>query len=133
HDIANGFGGFTSLMYNADANNQFRVVAQVRHDFYQVPFDPNDANTAGQFLKDGNREGDSFVAFSWVRTFGAGLVLTVSPFYHHNSANYDSSVTDLPSSATENRASEYEGGQATISWVEKKNNLRAGLYAFAQQ
>lgn len=133
HDAADGFGGFTSLMYNADANNQLRLVAQVRHDFYQVPFDPSDPNTAGQFLKDVNREGDSFAAFSWVRTFGAGLVLTVSPFYHHNSANYDSSALDLPSSATEDRASNYEGGQATISWVDKMNNLRAGLYGFAQQ
>ena len=133
HDAADGFGGFTSLMYNADAHDQFRLVAQVRHDFYQVPFDPNDPNTAGQFLKDVNREGDAFAAFTWVRTFGAGLVLTVSPFYHRNSANYDSSPLDLPSSATEDRTSNYEGGQAAISWVEKKNNLRAGLYGFAQQ
>ena len=42
HDAANGFGGFTSLMYNVDANDQLRFVAQVRRDFYQVPFDPND-------------------------------------------------------------------------------------------
>jgi hypothetical protein len=133
HDAENGFGGFTSLMYNVDANNQLRVVAQVRRDYYQVPFDPNDPDTAGQFLKDANVENDSFLTFSWVRTFGAGLVLTVSPFYHHNSANYDSSPQDLPSSATEDRASNYEGGQATISWVDKKNNLRAGLYGFTQQ
>jgi len=133
HDAENGFGGFTSLMYNVDANDQLRVVAQVRRDFYQVPFDPNDPNTPGQFLKDVNRENDSFAAFSWVRTFGPGLVLTVSPFYHHNSANYDSSPLDLPSSATEDRTSNYEGGQAAISWVEKKNNLRVGLYGFAQQ
>src|SRR6202046_2588041 len=45
HDAANGFGGFTSLMYNIDANDQLRVVAQVRRDFYQVPFDPNDPDT----------------------------------------------------------------------------------------
>jgi outer membrane receptor protein involved in Fe transport len=133
HDAENGVGGFTSLMYNVDANDQLRLVAQVRHDFYQVPFDPADSNTAGQFLKDANREGDAFVAFSWVRTLGPGLVLTVSPFYHRNSANYDSSPLDLPSSATEDRTSNYEGGQATISWVQKGNNLRAGFYGFAQQ
>jgi outer membrane receptor protein involved in Fe transport len=133
HDSANGFGGFTSLMYNVDSEDQLRVVAQVRRDFYQVPFDPNDPNTQGQFLKDANRENDSFVTMTWVRTFSPGLVLTVSPFFHYNSADYMSSPLDLPSSATENRASKYEGGQTTLSWVEKKNNLRAGLYAFAQQ
>ncbi len=133
HDAANGLGGFTSLMYNVDSQDQVRVVAQVRRDFYQVPFDPNDPNTQGQFLKDANRENDSFVTMTWVRTFSPGLVLTVSPFFHYNSADYASSPLDLPSSATENRASKYEGGQATVSWVEERNNLRAGLYAFAQQ
>ncbi len=133
HDAANGLGGFTSLMYNVDSQDQLRAVAQVRRDFYQVPFDPNDPNTQGQFLKDANRENDSFATVTWVRTFSPGLVLTVSPFYHYNSANYESSPLDLPSSATEDRSSKYEGGQATVSWVEKRNNLRTGLYAFAQQ
>ncbi|MFI5094543.1 MAG: TonB-dependent receptor domain-containing protein [Candidatus Acidiferrales bacterium] len=133
HDAANGLGGFTSLMYNVDSQDQLRAVAQVRRDFYQVPFDPNDPNTQGQFLKDANRENDSFATVTWVRTFSPGLVLTVSPFYHYNSANYESSPLDLPSSAKEDRSSKYEGGQATVSWVEKRNNLRMGLYAFAQQ
>ncbi|MGC1618799.1 MAG: TonB-dependent receptor [Candidatus Acidiferrum sp.] len=133
HDGANGLGGFTSLMYNVDSQDQLRVVAQVRRDFYQVPFDPNDPNTQGQLLKDANHESDSFVTMTWVRTFSPGLVMTVSPFFHYNSADYASSPLDLPSSATENRASKYEGGQAAVSWVEKRNNLRAGLYAFAQQ
>ncbi|HET8923349.1 MAG TPA: TonB-dependent receptor [Candidatus Acidoferrum sp.] len=134
HDAANGFGGFTSFIYNADSQNQLRLVAQSRRDFYQVPFDPNDPNIPpGQFLHDANRENDSFVAFSWVRTFNPGLMLTVSPFFHHNSANYDSVPQDLPSSATEHRSSNYSGGQATLSWVEKRNSLRVGLYGFAQQ
>jgi outer membrane receptor protein involved in Fe transport len=133
HDAANGFGGFTSLIYNLDSTDQLRFVAQVRRDFYQVPFDPNDPDVQGQFLKDANRENDSFVTFSWVRTFSPGLVLTVSPFYHFNSANYESSPLDLPSSATEKRSSKYEGGQATLAWVKDRNNLRAGFYGFAQQ
>jgi hypothetical protein len=134
HDAANGYGGFTSLIYNADSQDQFRLVAQIRRDFYQVPFDPNDPNiTQGSFLHDVNRETDSFVAFSWVRTFSPGLMLTVSPFFHFNRANYESSPLDLPSSATEKRSSKYEGGQAVVSWVKDRNNLRAGLYSFAQQ
>src|SRR6202030_947222 len=62
HDAANGFGGFTSLMDNVDSQDQLRMVAQARRDYYQVPFDPNDPNTQSQFLRDANRENDSFVA-----------------------------------------------------------------------
>jgi len=133
HDAANGFGGFTSLIYNLDSSDQLRLVAQARRDFYQVPFDPNDPNTQGQYLHDANRENDSFATFSWVHTFSPGLLLTVSPFFHYNSANYESSPLDLPSSATQDRSSKYEGGQATLAWVKERNNLRAGLYGFAQQ
>jgi len=133
HDAANGFGGFTSLIYNVDSSDQLRLVAQLRRDFYQVPFDPNDPNTQGQFLRDANRENDSFMTFSWVRTFSPGLVLSVSPFFHFNSADYQSSPLDLPSSTTEDRSSKYEGGQATVAWVKDHNNFRAGLYGFAQQ
>src|SRR6202795_3289911 len=77
HDPANGFGGFTSLIFNLDPQNQLRLIAQVRRDFYQVPNDPSDPST---ILRDANRENDSFAAFSWVRTFSPGLVFTVSPF-----------------------------------------------------
>ena len=35
-------------------------------------------------------ESDAIVNFSWVHTFSSKLLLTVSPFYHYNSANYDS-------------------------------------------
>jgi outer membrane cobalamin receptor len=133
HDQANGFGGFTSLTYNLDSRDQLRVVGQLRHDYYQVPFDPNDPNSQGQFLSDANKERDGFLLFSWVRTFGPGLVLTVSPFYHYNYVGYESSPADLPSSATERLTSYYEGGQTNLSWVEKRNNLRIGFSGYAEQ
>ena len=133
-DAANGFGGFVSLIYNADSQDQLRFVAQARRDYYQVPFDPNNPlNSTGMTLRDANRESDSFAAFSWVRTFSPGLVLTVSPFFHYNSADYVSDPNDFPSAATQNRSSKYEGGQGTVSWITGPNNTRAGFYSFAQQ
>src|SRR5216683_1905544 len=133
-DAANGFGGFVSLIYNADSQDQLRFVAQARRDYYQVPFDPNNPlNSIGMTLRDANRESDSFAAFSWVRTFSPGLVLTVSPFFHYNSADYVSDPNDFPSAATQNRSSKYEGGQGTVSWITGPNNTRAGFYSFAQQ
>jgi outer membrane receptor protein involved in Fe transport len=134
HDAANGYGGFVSLIYNADSQDQLRLVAQARRDYYQVPFDPNNPlNSPGATLLDANRENDSFAAFSWVRTFSPGLVLTVSPFFHYNSVSYVSNSNDLPSAATQNRSSKYEGGQGTVSWIAGPNNARAGFYSFAQQ
>src|SRR5216684_972600 len=130
HDAANGFGGFTSLIFNLDPQDQLRLIAQARRDFYQVP---TDSGNPAAILRDVNRENDSFAAFSWVRTFGPGLVLTVSPFFHYNSANYHSAPNDIPSSATQDRSSKYEGGQANISWIKGRNNARLGLYSFAQQ
>lgn len=134
HDAANGFGGFASLIFNLDPRDQLRLDAQARRDYYQVPFDPNNPlNSPGMTLRDANRENDSFVAFSWVRTFSPGVVLTVSPFFHYNSADYVSDPNDFPSAATQNRSSKYEGGQATISWIKGRNNARVGFYSFAQQ
>jgi hypothetical protein len=134
HDRANGYGGFTSLIYNADAQDQLRFVTSLRRDYYQIPFDPVDPNIKpGEFLRDANRESDAFVTFSWVRTFSPGLVLTVSPFYHFNSANYASNPSDAPTAATQDRSSKYAGGQATLAYVKGRNNARAGIYGFGQQ
>lgn len=133
HDADNGFGGFTSLIYNLNSQDQLRFVAQARRDFYQIPFDPNDPNTAGEYLKDANRESDSFATFSWVHTFSPGLFTTVSPFFHYNSVNYESAPFDTPGITSQSRASKYEGAQATVNWVKNWNNLRAGLYGFTQQ
>ena len=137
YDRANGFGGFGSLICNLASHDQLRFVAQFRRDYYQVPFDPADPNlqvtTPPQFLKDANQESDAFTTFSWVHTFNQGLLLTVSPFYHFNRANYESSPNDIPSAATQRRTSKYEGGQATLAWVKDRNNFRAGIYGFGQQ
>ena len=134
HDRANGFGGFASLIYNASSQDQLRFVTSLRRDYYQIPFDPADPNDSlGEFLRDANRERDAFLTFSWVRTFTPGLVLTVSPFYHFNSADYVSSPNDTPTAATQTHSSKYEGGQATLAYIQGRNNARAGLYGFAQQ
>jgi outer membrane receptor for ferrienterochelin and colicin len=131
HDAGNGYGGFTSLMYNLDSQDQLRFVSSLRRDHYQIPYAPDDPVSSG--LRDANDEADAFVAFSWVRTFGTGLVLTVSPFYHFNDANYESNPSDFPNATTDRRASHYEGGQATLALIKGRNNGRAGVYAFAQQ
>lgn len=141
HDAQNGFGGFASLIFNVDPSNQLRLVTSARKDYYQIPFDPfpNDIQNNpidGQYptidLRDGQHESDALANFSWVHTFNSQMLLTVSPFFHRNNANYDGSPND-PIMTTQDRESTYGGGQVSFGANLKKNNLQAGLYSFYQQ
>ena len=146
HDAANGYGGFGSLIFNVDPSNQLRLVTSLRRDYYQIPYDPNpnDVENApiaenggtAQYpsigLRDGQHEGDAFVNFSWVHTFSSKTLLTVSPFYHYNSANFDSSPNDTPIASTDHRTSTYAGSQVALSASIAKNDLQAGFYGFYQ-
>jgi outer membrane cobalamin receptor len=130
HDQQNGFGGFGSLIYNADPKNQLRLVTSLRRDFYQIPNTPEQQDAG---IHDAQREADAFVNFSWVRTFGGGMLLTVSPFYHYNSANFDGGTNDFPISTTDNHSSRYAGGQATLSANFRRSDAEAGFYCFGQR
>ena len=142
HDAENGYGGFTSLIFNVDPSNQLRLVTNLRKDYYQIPYDPypNDIENNpvdGQYptigLRDGDHESDALVNFSWVHTFNSQMLLTVSPFFHYNRADYSSSAEDYPVATTQNRGSTYGGGQVSFAANMAKNNLQVGLYSFYQK
>jgi len=137
HDAENGYGGFASLIFNPDASNQLRLVTSLRKDYYQIPYDPDPNSFQNQQyqssgLRDGQHEGDVILNFSWVHTFNSKLLLTLSPFYHYNSANYDSNPNDIPVATTDHRTSNYAGGQVTFSATLPRNNLQVGVYTFYQ-
>jgi hypothetical protein len=137
HDAANGYGGFGSLIFNADPSDQLRVVTSLRKDYYQVPYDPNFNDLeSSQFdssgTRDADRESDSILNLSWVHTFNSKMLLTVSPFYHYNGANYESSPSDYPTATTDRHASSYAGGQVSFSANLSRNSLQAGVYGFRQ-
>ncbi len=131
HDSENGFGGFGSFIYNATPRDQLRLVTSLRRDYYQIPYDPNNPMSSG--LRDANSEADAYAIFSWVRTINANTLLTVSPFYHYNSANYKGAPNDFPVSTTDERATNYGGAQATLSANFARNNIQAGVYGFGQR
>lgn len=138
HDADNGFGGFASLIFNQNPSNQFRVVTSLRRDYYQIPIDP-DPNSAGNRiypsygLHDSEREPDGYVTFSWVHTFDPKLVLTVSPFYHFNAADYNGGQNDVPVISTVRQTANYAGAQASVNITTLKNNdIQLGTYGFAQ-
>ncbi len=149
HDAANGYGGFGSLIFNIDPTNQLRLVTSLRKDHYQIPYDPfsgdlqngssscagidDDAQYPSICLRDADSESDALVNFSWVHTFNSHSLMTVSPFYHGNAANYASSPSDVPVAATQDRSSDYAGGQASYSLNFAKNDFQAGIYTFYKQ
>ena len=129
HDRAWGLGGLASIIYDLDAANQFRFVTSQRNDDYRVPYG-SVAQAAG--VSDVERERDGLLSISWAHSFQPNLLLTVSPFYHYNRANYDGDPNDAPVSATQHRVSQYAGGQVVLSAVSSRHNARAGVYAFGQ-
>jgi outer membrane cobalamin receptor len=141
HDATNGQGGFASLIYNKSPADQLRLVTQVRHDFFQVPYDPSATDfEALQFdppygssqLRDTQSETDSVAAFTWLHTFNPSLTLQASPFYHFNQADYNSSPNDVPVATTVDRTSNYGGGQLSLTGQFAHNTLQGGVYFFDQ-
>jgi hypothetical protein len=143
HDAENGYGGFASFIFNPDPKNQLRLVTSLREDYYQIPFDPNPnsignqqlvagGNSPSYGLRDGEHERDGYITFSWVRTFNANMLLTVSPFYHYNSADYHGGANDYPVISTVNQGAHYGGLQAALDEHVWKNDVQVGVYGFAQ-
>ena len=115
HDRAWGTGGFGSLIYNSSPSDQLRLVGSLRGDDYQVP------DTA-----DVERERDGVATFTWAHTFSSTLLLTASPFFHFNRADYDGAAE------TQHRDSAYAGAQIALSAITKRHNARVGVYGFGQ-
>jgi len=137
HDATNGYGGFASFIYNRTPKDQFRLITQLRNDFFQIPYDPDPASPGNQQfdssgLRDTQRETDAIAAFSWLHTFNPSTVLQVSPFYHYNRADYQPNPNDTPVATTSDRTSNYAGAQASITSAIARNTIQAGLYSFGQ-
>jgi len=129
HDLASGLGGFGDVLFNATPKDQLRVVASVRGDHYQIP---NSSEDQAAGTRDVDDERDTFINFSWLHAFNKGTLLTVSPFYHYNRANYLGGPGDQPFILKDDRASHYLGGQASLGVVAGRHNAQMGLEAFAQ-
>jgi len=137
HDSANGEGAFASFIYNKTPRDQLRLVTQLRHDFFQIPYDPDPTSIGNSqydshLLRDTQSETDSIAAFSWLHTFSPSMVFQASPFYHFNQADYDAPPADVPVATTDHRTSNYGGGQLSLSGEIAHNTLQGGVYFFDQ-
>jgi hypothetical protein len=127
HDAEDGYGGFSTLIFNATPQDQFRFVFSARHDSYDIP------NTPGQLADDVQRETDAFAILSWVRKLGIDAALTSSLFFHQNQADLDGAPTDFPISTTDQRSSTYVGGQETFRLHVAQHDLQVGVTGFSQR
>lgn len=136
HGATNGVSGFTSLIFNASPNDQLRLAASLRNDFFQIP---NTTKQQDALIRDTQGERDAFLNFTWVHTFQPGVLLTTAPFIHWNRAAYDGSgpipslLPDQPPIPTDHNDSRYEGAQVSLGVTRGRHNARLGLYGFAQQ
>ena len=115
------YGGFGSLIFNADPTEptplrnfspQGLLPDPLRSEFQR----PRKLAVRQQrHYATADHESDAILNFSWVHTFNSRLMLTVSPFYHYNSANYHSSPSDYPTATTDRHSSTYAGGQVSFS------------------
>jgi TonB dependent receptor-like, beta-barrel/Carboxypeptidase regulatory-like domain/TonB-dependent Receptor Plug Domain len=137
HDAANGYGGFTSLIFNKNPHDQLRFIGQLRTDYYQIPYDPNPNDWQNQLydssgLRDGQHETDGITTFSWIHTLSAKSLFEISPFYHYNDANYEANPNDQPNATRAKQTGQYTGAQAYFSTNAARNSFKAGLYGYGQ-
>lgn len=121
HDAEWGMGGFGSFVYNPTASDQLRLLITSRGDEYEIP-DSADLE----------RERDSVATFTWVHNFTGQRSLTISPFYHRNSAHYDGNFSADAIGTTQHSDSDYAGGQIAVAASSSRHDARLGLYGFGQ-
>lgn len=126
HDAEDGYGAFSTLIYNATPDDQYRFVFSARRDNYDIP------NAPGQLADDVQREQDVFSILSWVRTLSADATMTTSLLYHQNRADLDGAPNDFPISTTDQRTSTYVGGQETLRLHVTRNDIQLGILGFGQ-
>jgi outer membrane receptor protein involved in Fe transport len=131
HDIGSGLSGFASLIFNHTPEDQIRSVISIRGDHYQVP---NTPQQQADGVRDVDRERDVFATASWSHNSAGGLLFTVAPFYHFNSAHYEGNAPPTAEVIpNDKRGSHYAGGVMTIGITRGRHSARAGLQGFADR
>lgn len=129
HDQTSGLSGFASILYNPSAENQLRVIASLDGTHFQIPNDPA-AQASG--IRDLDLERNDMLGFTWAHSSPGGVVLTISPFFNFNRADYLGGPADTPFVLNDNRRSTYLGALATLDVPKGRHNLRAGIEVWGQ-
>lgn len=130
HDAESGIGGFASLLYNPAPKDQLRWVLSARGDHYQIP---NSAEDQAAGIRDLDLERDYLLGFTWTHTLSEGMLFSVAPYAHYNTARYLGGPADTPFILDDHDRSAYVGGRAVFQAQRKKHNARAGVEIWAQR
>ncbi len=130
HDQESGVGGFASLLYNPTAKDQLRWTVSIRGDHYQIPNTPED-QAAG--VRDLDLERDYLAGFGWTHTLSEGVLFSVTPYLHYNSARYLGGPADTPFVLEDHDRSYYLGVRALVQAQKKEHNARAGFEVWGQR
>ena len=130
HDQDSGEGGFVSLLYNPTPKDQFRWIASLRGDHYQIP---NTQDQQASSIRDIDLERDYLVGFNWAHSISDGVVFSLTPYFHFNSAQYVGGPLDTPFVLNDNDRSSYFGVRSVLQMEKKRSNARVGLETWAQR
>ncbi len=130
HDQESGAGGFLSLLYNVSPRDQVRWIASLREDHYQIPNTP-DQQIAG--VRDRELEQDDLAGFRWTHAFADGVLFTLSPYFHFNSAHYAGGPQDTPFVLDDQSRSDYIGARSALQVEKRRHNVRVGIESWAQR
>jgi outer membrane receptor protein involved in Fe transport len=129
HDQESGLGGFVSLLYNLSSKDQFRWIASIRQDRYQVPTAQDDQEAG---IRDLDLEADYLGGFHWTHNFTEDVSFTLSPYYHFNTAHYVGGPNDSPFILDDNARSNYFGARSDFHVRKKRHNAHVGIEAWGQ-
>ena len=130
NDQDSGEGGFLSLLYNSSSHDQLRWLISLRNDHYAIP---NNSPTQASGTRDLDLESDDLLGVQWVHTAPAGLILTVSPYFHFNDTHYVGGPGDMPTILNEDSRSGYVGVRAMLQGIKKHHNARVGFESWGQR
>jgi outer membrane receptor protein involved in Fe transport len=129
HDEESGKGAFLSILFNPNAKDQFRSIVSVRGDSYQIPNVQSDQDAG---IRDLDLESDYLVGFHWTHSLADGVTFTLSPYFHHNSAQYVGGPQDTPFILNDNNRANYAGARSVLQMLKKRNDARAGIEVWGQ-
>ncbi|MGH9533635.1 MAG: TonB-dependent receptor domain-containing protein [Terriglobales bacterium] len=129
HDTTAGLGAMMSLLVNASPENQFRFVAQLQGNNYQIP---NTQAQQGAGIADLDVERDNLVGMTWTHTAANGVTLTSAPFYHFNRGDYEGGPADTPYILDDNRRSNYYGDLTSLTIPLNNDTLTTGFYLWGE-
>ena len=137
HDATNGYGGFASLIFNRTPKDQLRLVTQLRHDFFQIPYDPDPNDFENQQydssgLRDSQHETDAIVLSPGCTPSIRPPCSSSRPSSTTTRPTTTPTPTTPPSPPPPTAPPTTPAGRPAITATIARNTLQAGLYSFGQ-